>query len=432
MTEPANQRASPENQADAAPQAKVPGTGPGAHLRSPAPDVLVIGGGVIGLAIAWRSACRDLQVAVADPSPLRGATWAAAGMLAPVTEVHYGEEALLRLNLSSAAAWPAFAASLEEASGREVGYRPCGTLAVAMDGGDRAALEELYRYQLSLGLKAELLTSRECRSLEPFLAPGIRGGLLASGDHQVHNRLLGPALQVAAERAGVRLIRDRVVRVLVDAGQAKGVVLASGEHLSAGAVVLAAGCWTSQIAGLADGTVPPVRPVKGQILRLKGPAEAPLLGRNLRGLVAGTHLYLVPRADGTMVVGATVEEQGFDVTVRAGAVADMLRDARALLPALDELELSEAWAGLRPGSPDNAPIIGPSALPGLVVATGHYRNGILLTPVTADSLAAVLAGQDVPQVIAPFSPRRFEPAGEEAVAPQLAGAEPSQLAGERR
>ncbi len=415
----------------APPRSEAPGPGAETGLRTSAPspasrlpDVVVVGGGVIGLSVAWRSAGRGLEVTVVDPAPARGATWAAAGMLAPVTEVHYGEEALLRLNLSSAAAWPSFAASLEEASGRQVGYRPCGTLAVAMDGGDRALLEDLYRYQLSLGLDPQLLSSRECRSLEPFLAPGIRGGLLAPGDHQVHNRLLAQALEVAVERAGVRLVRDRVTTVLVDAGRVAGVALATGEHLSTGTVVLAAGCWTGQIAGLPDGALPPVRPVKGQILRLKGPAQAPLLGRNLRGLVAGNHLYLVPRADGTVVVGATVEEQGFDVTVRAGAVADLLRDARALMPALDELELAETWAGLRPGSPDNAPIIGPSALPGLVVATGHYRNGILLTPVTADSLASVLAGDGVPQVIAPFSPDRFEPA--------LEGSGPSQLAREQR
>jgi glycine oxidase len=363
----------------------------------------VVGGGVIGLGIAWRAATAGLSVAVVDEAPGQGASWAAAGMLAPVTEVHYGERPLLRLNLAAAARWPGFAAEVEEASGRQVGYRPGGTLAVARDADDNAALEDLYRFQLRCGLEVERLRSRECRQLEPGLHPGIRGGVLAAGDHQVDNRALVEALLVACERAGVRMVTGRVAELATDADRVTGVVLAGGGRLAARAVVLAAGCWSGGLGGVAAEALPPVRPVKGQLLYLRGPADQPLCQRNVRGL----EVYVVPRGDGRVVVGATVEEQGFDTRVTAGAVADLLRAALELLPDVAELELAETVVGLRPGSPDNAPMLGPSGPEGLVVATGHYRNGILLAPVTADAMAELLATGRVPDLIAPFTPGRF-------------------------
>ena len=367
-------------------------------------DVVVIGAGVIGLGIAWRAALAGLEVTVIDGSPGRGASWAAAGMLAPVTEVHYGEHALLELNLAAAARWPGFAAELEECSSQSVGYRRCGTLTVARDTDDNAALEDLYRFQRDLGLKVQRLRSRECRQLEPGLAPGVRGGILAAGDHQVDNRALVTALLTACERAGVLRRSGRVAAVRVSGDRARGVVLAGGEPLEAGTVVLAAGCWSGTLGGLPPGLLPPVRPVKGQLLHLRGPGEAPLCQRNVRGL----EVYVVPRGDGRVVVGATVEEQGFDVTVTARGVHELLRAAIELLPEVGELELSETVAGLRPGSPDNAPLLGPSALDGLVIASGHYRNGILLVPVTAAGIAELLASGRVPDAIAPFSPCRFD------------------------
>jgi glycine oxidase len=368
------------------------------------PDVIVIGGGVIGLSCAWRASAHGLQVTVVDPTPGQGASWAAAGMLAPVTEAHYGEEALVALNLASAHAWPAFAAELEEASGTLTGYHSCGTLAVGVDTGDVAVLEALYQFQRSLDLPSEMIGRRQARELEPLLAPGVRGGLLAQGDHQVHPRLLVESLLTATRRAGVSLVPAPVTEVTTDHERATGVRLADGTLLAAGTVLLSAGCWSGQIAGLPPETVPPVRPVKGVVVRLRG---QPILARNLRGLVGGASIYLVPRADGTVVVGATVEEQGFDTTTRAGSVADLLRDARTLLPAIDELALVEARAGLRPGSPDNAPMLGRSDLDGLVIATGHYRNGVLLTPVTADSIAQLLADGTTQELIEPFSPGRW-------------------------
>ena len=378
-----------------------------ASPAAPAGDLAVVGGGVIGLAVAWRAASAGLRVTVVDPAPGGGASWAAAGMLAPVTEVHYGEQALLRLNLAAAARWPGFAAELEEAAGRPVGYLACGTLSVARDPDDLAAIDDLYRFQQGLGLEVERLRSRECRSLEPGLAPGVRGGVLVPGDHQVDNRALVGALLAAAARAGV-VLRPATARGLrVAGGRVRGLVLDGGEALAAGTVVLAAGGWSGALAGLDPALLPPVRPVKGQLLHLRGPASEPLARRNVRGLEA----YVVPRADGRVVVGATVEEQGFDQRVTAGAVHHLLRAAAELLPDVDELELTETAVGLRPGSPDNAPLLGETGLDGLVVATGHYRNGILLTPVTAEAITELLLDGRTPEAIAPFSPRRFDRAG---------------------
>jgi glycine oxidase len=371
-------------------------------LHQPA-DAVVVGGGVIGLGIAWRATHAGMTVTVVDEAPGRGASWAAAGMLAPVTELHYGEDELLALNLASAARWPGFAAEVEEASGQPVGYRPGGTLAVARDADDNAALEDLYRFQLRCGLDVQRLRSRECRQLEPGLHPSIRGGVLAAGDHQVDNRALVLALLGACERAGVRMLAGRVAELATQDDRVTGVVLAGGEARSAGTVVLAAGCWSGGLGGLAAEALPPVRPVKGQLLYLRGPADQPLCSGNVRGL----EVYVVPRGDGRVVVGATVEEQGFDTRVTAGSVHDLLRAAMELLPDAGELELLETVVGLRPGSPDNAPMLGPAGPEGLVVATGHYRNGILLTPVTADAVAELLATGQVPELIAPFGPGRF-------------------------
>lgn len=235
-------------------------------------DVLVIGGGIIGLVTAWRAAGRGLRTAVVDPAPGGGAAHIAAGMLAAVTELHYGEQTLLGLNLASARRYPDFTAELEEASGRRIGYRRCGTLAVALDADDRALLRELHALQLRSGLDSKWLTGRECRRLEPMLAPGVRGGLRVDGDHQVDPRRLAGALLIACERAGVVFHRASAERLTVARGRASGAELADGTRLSAGQVVLAAGSRSGQLAGVPDAVLPPVRPVKGQVLRLRMPA----------------------------------------------------------------------------------------------------------------------------------------------------------------
>jgi glycine oxidase len=371
-------------------------------------DAVFVGGGVIGLASAWRSARAGLSVALVDPEPGHGATWAAAGMLAPVTEAHYGEEALVRLNLAAARLWPDFARELEADSALPVGYLQHGTVVVAVDSSDRLAIDEVLAFQQGLGLDATRLSARECRALEPSLAPGLRGGVNVPGDHQVDNRLLVAGLLGACRQAGVSLITHRALGVQISPEpRAVGVELDGGTTLRAGAVVVTAGCHSSQLGGLPPGALPPVRPVKGLTLRLAAPPGVPRLQRTLRGLVHGETCYLVPRDDGSVVVGATVEEKGFDCTVQAGAVYDLLRDARSIVPGLDEYELTETSVGLRPGSPDNAPAIGPTAVPGLLVATGHYRNGILLAPLTAQAITGLLAGSGLTDVVAPFGPDRF-------------------------
>ncbi|MEU7641858.1 MULTISPECIES: glycine oxidase ThiO [unclassified Streptomyces] len=377
------------------------------------PDVLVVGGGIIGLVTAWRAAGRGLRVAVADPAPGGGAAAVAAGMLAAVTELHYGEETLLGLNLASAHRYPRFTEELEEASGQRIGYRRCGTLAVALDADDRAHLRELHALQVRSGLDSQWLNGRECRRLEPMLAPGVRGGLRVDGDHQVDPRRLADALLAACERAGVVFHRTSAERLTTAGGRAAGAELADGTRLAAGQVVLAGGSHSGRLAGVPEAVRPPVRPVKGQVLRLRLPAPPPggraFLSRTVRAVVRGNPVYLVPRESGELVLGATSEELGWDTTVTAGGVYELLRDAHELVPGITELPLTESRAGLRPGSPDNAPLLGPTELPGLHLATGHFRNGVLLTPVTGDVMAEVLATGTVPEEARPFSPARFSP-----------------------
>ncbi|MEU3081994.1 glycine oxidase ThiO [Streptomyces albidoflavus] len=385
-----------------------------AYSAGGARDVVVAGGGIVGLVTAWRAAQRGLAVTVVDPAPGGGAAQVAAGMLAAVTELHFGEERLLALNLASAERYPAFAAELAEASGQEPGYRRCGTLAVALDADDRAYLRELHALQLRSGLESEWLSGRECRRLEPMLAPGVRGGLRVDGDHQIDPRRLASALVTACERTGVVWCRSTAERLVVRGGRAVGVELADGSLAEGGQTVLAAGSRSGLLAGLPKEVAVPVRPVKGQVVRLAVPEAyrrgAAFLGRTVRAVVRGSHVYLVPRENGELVIGATTEELGWDTTVTAGGVYELLRDAHELVPGLTELPFTEVRAGLRPGSPDNAPLLGPTALPGLHLATGHHRNGVLLTPVTGDVLADVLTTGELPGYADAFTARRFEAA----------------------
>jgi glycine oxidase len=392
---------------------------------STAGDVVVVGGGVIGLSIAWRAASAGMSVSVVDPRPGRGATWAAAGMLAPVGEANFGEEPLTALNIEAARVWPGFAAELEAASGRPVGYVAAGTLLVAVDASDRAATDDLLQYRAQLGLTAQALSSKECRALEPLLSPAIGGGADLVDDHQVDNRRLVEALVGACLASGVELIEDEVSEVEVGTGRVLGVTLRHGSRRPVSTVVVAAGCRSGHLGGIPGPMLPPVRPVKGLTLRLRAPDGAAALHRTVRGLVHGRSCYLVPRTDRTLVVGATVEERGFDLSVLAGSVGDLLDDARRLVPSLEEYELADTTTGLRPGSPDNAPIVGSTGLPGLLVATGHYRNGILLAPITAAEVVRLagsggLGGPEGP--FAAFGPARFGSATDRAAATVPSGA----------
>lgn len=372
------------------------------------PDVVVIGGGAIGLSIAWRSAVAGLRVTLVDDHRPARASWAAAGMIAPVSEAHYGEETLLDLNLLSARRYPEWIEELEEASGRTTGYMPCGTLVVALNNDDKEELDHLHGFQTELGLSVQRLRGRECRELEPGLTPAVRAGLYVAGDHQIDNRKLVDALEAACARRDVTFIHGSVSSLTVEGGRVTGAGLASGDSIPCDKVVLAAGCWSGAIDGVSPSVTDGVRPVKGQLLYLEGrPGQPPLAERNVRTM----DVYVVARGDGRSVVGATVEELGFDTTVTAGGVHSLLRDAIRVLPDVAEQRLSECVAGLRPGSRDNCPMLGPGEPEGLVVATGHYRNGILLTPATGDLIAELLVTDATPAAIRPFSPTRFAEAG---------------------
>jgi glycine oxidase len=369
-------------------------------------QVIVVGGGLIGLATAWRAAQAGLEVTLVDPAPGSGASHVAAGLLAPVTEVHYGEEELLRCNIAGARRWPGFAAALEEATGHEVGYQQGGTLLVGFDADDHRVLDELHRFQEELGLDVDRLRSRDCRTREPMLTPRIRGGLFARGDHHVDPRKVTAALVDACRAAGVRFVPGEVARVEHDGHRVTGVGLHDGGHVDARQIVLAAGAAAAGIDGLEPSLVLPVRPVKGQILRLRSRDGYQLLSVAVRGIVQGRNIYLVPRRDGEVVVGATQEELGHDTAVTAGGVRELLDAAAAIVPGIDELTLAETSAGLRPGTPDNRPLIGGTSLGGLVLATGHHRNGVLLTPITADAVVALLVGDEPPGEVAVADPRR--------------------------
>ena len=367
-------------------------------------DVVVVGAGAIGLACAWRAAQRGARVCVVDRGrPGAGASEVAAGMLVPVTEVDFGEGPLVRLKLASADSYPSFVSELEGASGVDTGYRREGAVYVALDRDEAESLRRLHELQQSLGLESEWLTASAARELEPGLAPSCAAGILAPGDGQVDPRALVDALVLAAERAGARLVTGtEVVRGLVDGSHLRGVESAGGDRYEAEQFVLACGCWSGGAAWLPEEARPPVRPVKGQVVHLAG---APDFVARLP--VHTQWVYVVPRPDGRVVLGATVEERGFDVSVTADAVLQLLREAYRVLPDVAELQWVGARAGLRPGTPDNAPLIGRGTLEGLLLATGHYRNGILLAPATADAVVALLTGEEPDQVALPFAPERF-------------------------
>jgi glycine oxidase len=352
-------------------------------------DVVIVGGGVIGLACAWRLVRRGAQVALVERAqPPAGATRVAAGMLAPVGELSFGEPELLKLTLAAAELYPEFIAELETASGVSTGYRRDGAVHVALDRDEAAELRRVHELQRSLGLGAEWLPPRRCRELEPGLTPSFNGGVHAPQEGSVDPRALTAALLAALEaEPGVELLTETGVEAaLSDGGRITGVWTKRGEELRAGAVVLAAGARSGQAEWLPEAARPPVRPVKGQILALRAlDGDAPC-----RRIVASERIYLVPRPDGRLIVGATVEEQGFDTTVTAGGVHELLREAYRLLPEVAEMELVQAIAGLRPGTPDNLPLVGPSPVEGLLWATGHYRNGILLAPLAANTIADLL------------------------------------------
>lgn len=364
--------------------------------RSGGFDVAVIGGGVIGSAIAWRLARAGSSVALVDPGMQTSASWVAGGMLAPVAEAWPGEEDLLALGVDSLTRWPRFAGDLLDA-GHDPGLSEHGTVVLAGDAADREVLVTLADYLGSHGHKAELMTGRELRRVEPAVGPAVRAGLSVPGDPSVDNRALLRALRAAGEAAGVVTVTGRAVTV-------NPLELAGGGTVEAAVTVLAAGSWSGQ---LHPALAHLVRPVKGEVLRLRPrPGSLPPPARTVRGLVAGRPVYLVPRASGEVVLGATQYEAGFDTEPVAGGVRHLLADAERLVPAVSDYAVAEVAAGLRAGSADNMPVIG-WLEPGVLAATGHHRNGLLLAPVTADAVLSLLDGNGLPAVARAADIKRF-------------------------
>ncbi len=371
------------------------------------PTVAIIGAGVVGLGIAWRLADRATVTVFDRGKAGSGASHAAAGMLAACCEAEPGEEALIALSRESQARWPAFAEELLRTSGIDVELRREGILHLALTADDQAEIAQRLEFQRQLDLPLQWLSPAATRAREPHLAGKIAGALFSPEDHQVDNRKLVQALRVAAEAAGATICEHRPVKeIVVQGGRAKGVLLQDETVAAADIVVLAAGAWSRGIAGLPRDGRPPVRPLKGQVLTLRMDAAAPLISH----VVWAPGAYMVPRRDGRLIVGATVEEKGFDETITAGGVLALLEAAWRAVPAVEELPLEEMCVGHRPGSRDDAPILGRGPLEGLFYATGHHRNGILLAPVTADAMARLIVDDVVEPAIKPFGLERFLPA----------------------
>ncbi|MGH6671290.1 MAG: glycine oxidase ThiO [Xanthobacteraceae bacterium] len=371
------------------------------------PRVAIIGAGVVGLGIAWRLASRASVTVFDRNTSGSGASHAAAGMLAACCEAEPGEEALVALGRESQARWSAFADELLRVSGVDVELRREGTLVLALTADDQAEISHRLEFQKKLDLPLEWLSAAATRAREPHLAGKLAGALFSPDDHQVDNRKLAQALRVAAEAAGVT-VREHcpVKEISVHGGRATGITLEDGTSSAADIVVLAAGAWSRGIGGLPSDRRPPVRPVKGQMLALQMDAAAPLLDHVLWAPGA----YLVPRRDGRLIVGGTVEERGFDTTITAGGMLTLLEAAWRAVPAVEELPIAEIWVGHRPGSRDDAPILGRGPLEGLFYATGHHRNGILLAPITADAMARLILDDVAEVAIRPFGLERFWPA----------------------
>jgi glycine oxidase len=366
-------------------------------------DVLIVGGGTIGLAIGFELVRRGTRTTIFEKDRAgRGTSYQAAGMLAPDAEIEFEERELYDFNRESLRRWPDFAERVEAASGQSVDYRDEGTLIVADDRDAAEALERLYTFQQDQGLNVEWLTGEEAREIEPFVAPRLSAAVFAPSDHQVDNRRLVDALRTAFQAEGGTLHEHTPVQAVVPDAETPAVRTADGERVAGDCVVVAAGVWSRELDGLTPDAQPPVRPVKGQMIQMR--RTRPF---DLQHVVRGPEAYLAPKSDGRVVMGATSEELGFDTTVTAGGLFDLLEGGWEVVPGIRDLPVDETWAGLRPASRDHAPLLGASAAPGVAMATGHYRHGILLTPITAEEMARLVCTGETSEWIEPFSPQRF-------------------------
>ena len=371
--------------------------------------ILIIGGGVIGLGIGWQLAKAGAAVTIHERGQTgRGASWAAAGMLGPIAEAHSNELDLLKLSNQSLARYPEWVNELETEAEMPIGYRAEGTLIIGIQPDDAYQLRHTYDLQQDLGLNVEWLSGEEARKIEGALSPYVTAAIRCETDHQVDNRLMAQALQRAYQgRGGVLHQNSTIERIVIENGVVTGVQTQDGFQ-GTDVCILAAGCWSGQISGLPDAIIPPVRPVKGQMLALRM-QEGVMIENVIRTVKARYPMpvYLVPRSDGRLIVGATTEELGFDTDLTVGGVYELLHGACEAVPGIYELPLIETWTGLRPGSTDNAPILGKTPVENLIYATGHYRNGILLTPITAYEIAKLILTGETSETIAPFHLDRF-------------------------
>lgn len=364
---------------------------------------IIIGGGVIGLGIGWKLAQRGEPVTILERG-LAGheASWAAAGMLCPANEAHFQQDANLDFARQNMRLYPEFVAELEECSGVNVDYRTEGTLAVALDADETATMKELFQFQLEKGLPVHWRSGDEARELEPQLSNFVCAAVSCDMDHQIDNRLLVEALKQAFLKAGGILRENTEVSRINGGNGGPPAVIAAGQEWSAARLLLAAGSWSGVIPGLPDEARPPVRPVKGQMFSLQAPAPD-----FLTRVIRSTGVYIAPKSDGRICFGATVEETGFDRELTAGGLYSLLKGAWETLPGTSELNVQEMWTGFRPGSRDNSPLMGESALPGMYVATGHHRHGILFAPASAIFMSQLMLDGTVPEPLLPFDPRRF-------------------------
>ncbi|HWT88569.1 MAG TPA: glycine oxidase ThiO [Candidatus Angelobacter sp.] len=362
-------------------------------------DVAIAGGGLIGASIAFELARAGLRVGLFDKQePGKEASWASAGILSPAPESP-AMITLVSLGKASMDLYPEFVASVEEIAGLDVGYRAKGTVEVLTSQQAREEMSTVIALHHGLGLRAEPLSPDDARELEPDLRDDLEAAVLRPAEASVDNRLLTRALIVAARKSGVEIHAGAGAESLWIEGEACKGLIAAGERISAKHIVVAAGCFSAQIHGAEK--YAPVRPAKGQMISLVCPDV------KIERVLWGDEIYLVPRNDGRILAGATVEYKGFDKTVTAGGQRKLLSAAIELVPALEGARVDETWAGLRPDSPDHLPILGPTDLLGLVIATGHFRSGVLLTPITAKLVREWITTENVSADWERFSPLRF-------------------------
>lgn len=365
-------------------------------------EIVVIGGGVIGLVIAWRLSHNGHRVTVLERGQIgREASWAAAGMLAPHCELDQ-PDAFFELCQKSLEAYPAFISALKQETGYAIDYITNGTIFPALSDGDQQKLEIRYKRQKEAGLPVELLSAKASRRLEPNLSGHVQMALRYPADHQVENRDLIRALTQAIRQLGGIIHEGTAVkRILTDQSQVIG-VQADSVSWETRHIVNATGSWARYLDGVPNTVRPPIRPVHGQILSLATGDAWPF-----RHTIYSSKTYLVPRSNGRLLIGATVEESGFRKEVTVEGILQLFHGALRLAPALRSYPFEATWSGLRPTTSDGLPILGPTAVKGLYLATGHYRNGILLAPITGDLMADMIENQSIPSLMKPFLPDRF-------------------------